>query len=500
MRSLPGGKWDRSAGHWVCSDEPGCVQPALAIAASLNAEVCDDVRQLLDQHGQRERLVTEDRVLRAKKAAHRLGLALKPRQDEGIVFLATRKAALLAAKPGTGKTMMALFALPNPAPPVLVVGPESAKWVWEAEILRWRPDLRPVVLKPGKANFRLPSLPGEVVITTYDSVMRAERKGNTYVLPIAGVDGMTLILDEAHKVKNPTAQRTQNARALVRAALTGGGCVWGMTGTPVQNRPGELWSLLYTLKIAEQAFGSWPQFQSLFMTEVDPWGRPLMGLPKPEIRDRLARVSLQIPLVLEVGEPEVSYLPVDITLTAAEKAEGQELFGSWREALKGDGSLALAWASMAPYRKMLALKKLKALEDYISTAEDSDEPLVVFCCHKDPIKELGARKGWAHIDGDVGSERPERIADFQAGRIKGIALTTRAGSEAVTLTRSRTVLFIDLDYNPSVNKQAVARCHRTGQTRRVRVVIAVARGTIDRDILSILEAKGHLVESIENPK
>lgn len=497
LRSLPAAHWDKNAGLWACSSAPGSLDAAVAIGKKMGLEFYADALELIADRSIEGLKIVQAAILRAQKQCHRLGYRLRPRQDEGIAFLALRDTGLLAAEPGTGKTMMSLMASRDES--LLVVGPQSAKYVWEEQTGLWRPDLKPVVLKPGKANFRMPES-GEMVVTTYASLPKPEPKGRTFVLPPGLVPPKRgrVILDEAHRVKEPSAQQTRAARALVRAFLSESGGAWGMTGTPIQNRPSELWSLLYSLRLAEQAFGSWPQFCSLFEQVDDGWGHMSMGLPKPELRERLTRVMFQMPLVLEVGEPEVNYLSLDVDMTAAERAEGQRLFTSWRDAAGTPGE-TVKWAALAPYRKLLAAKKAEALSDYIATFEEADEPLVVFCCHIDPVEKIGSRKGWTYITGDVDKDRKSRTADFQAGKLKGIALTTRAGSESVTLTRARSILLVDLDYNPTQNTQAIARVHRTGQTRRVRVTIAVARGTVDRDILTILEAKTRLIEATKNP-
>jgi len=145
---------------------------------------------------------------------------------------------------------------------------------------------------------------------------------------------------------------------------------------------------------------------------------------------------------------------------------------------------------LSTHRRELAEAKIKTALSLVEEYEQNDEPLVVFSAHRAPILALQGRKGWGVITGDTSApERTGLVADFQAGKLKGIGGTIGAMGVGVTLTHSAHVLFVDRSYVPAENLQAEDRCMRIGQTRGVLVTTMVAEHAVDRRVAEVLERK-----------
>lgn len=442
--------------------EPKALEALRRGADALRA-LAGDVGRGLD--GARARLATLNRAPRGSY------------QERGIEFLCSRERALLLDDMGTGKTMMALSAAGglSTLPRVLVVAPASVVGGWLGEARAWLGAGTAATRIASGADFRWPA-EGEVAALSYDALARAHALG----LLVGTPPGVVLVLDEAHSCKNPKAQRTKAAKAARRAAVAAGGRAWGLTGTPLQNTPTELWTLLCVLGLEGEAFGSWPRY-------CDAWGGSgavhlSTAEPTPSVADGLARVAIRRTQeeVLPDLPPlrlEVRWVPVEGR--AAELAAEAERLVRERAASEHEEAIAAAietsseLGEISTAREALALAVLASSEfrAEVERAEAESEPLVAATSHVEPTRALGSRAGWARIAGDVPAvERTTILTDFQAGRLAGLAASIRACGEGVQLTRSSRMLILDLDWNPARNRQMVKRIHRIGQARPCEVI------------------------------
>ncbi len=458
------------------------------------------------------------------------GLALFPFQRIGIRWLAGRMGALLADEMGLGKTIQVIIALPERASAIVICA-AVAKGVWAREIARWRPDLLPIVLE-GKGSFRWPAA-GEVIITNYDVLPFAPNPGlKPHQQPLTGepLEGAVLVGDEVHAIKSTKSQRTQNFRAIGERVRAKGGRVWMTTGTPLLNRPSELWCLLQSADIAREAFGSWSEFVRAFNGSPGDYGGIFWGTPRPEVVERLRRVTLRrmrTEVLPELPTKTYQQVPVDLSKTdrkAIDKASRYilSLFPTaWDRVLSDDDPFetsgskserltaadvaharelmsateSTSFEAISHGRKLLSRAKIPAMLDFVEDYEEQDEPLVVFSAHREPIDLLGTREGWAIITGDTPpSERTRIEDDFQAGRLKGIAGTIKAAGVAITLTRAHHVLFVDREFVPGLNDQAEDRVCRIGQTRGCVIHDLVAKHALDRILFEILGKKEAIIE------
>jgi hypothetical protein len=519
--------------------------------ASLDAELRTALqertaKQWMDLQAVRERIDAIGREFHA-----RTGNRFFPYQHTGAVWLALKYTALLADDMGLGKSLQTIVAIPSGAP-VLVVAPASIKGVWVSEVEKWRPHVRTTMLK-GRDSFRWPQ-PGEMVVTNYDilPVVHDEKRCDGF-LPAKPCEGCTEevtynsnglpfkttahlpsctgfqpdrercpgchlllkkvhtgtvgVFDEVHKIKNGTAQRTVRARALGEAIRLEEGRTWGLTGTPVENSPQELWSVLVAIGAAHEAYGSWKEFLRLANGRPKTFGRSATsrsygfewGDPDDEFVDHLRRVSLRrmkADVLPQLPTKMWRRIPVDIdakTVKACDsllKRRGSvEDLESLLEKGKGD-----EFDQLATLRKALAAAKVPSLIKMLDDYEEANEPVVVFSMHREPVDLLGKREGWATITGDVDPAKRTLVVDrFQKGELKGLACTIQAAGEGLTLTRASHAIFVDLSYKPTANEQAEDRLCRIGQTRGVVITLLEADHPIDKRVNDVLTRKRRII-------
>lgn len=397
-----------------------------------------------------------------------------PFQREGIAFLASRKRAMLLDDMGLGKTLQALLSLPS-GTPTLVVCPRVARGVWEAEAGKLRPDLEVVQLSP--SSFRWPH-PGELCIGTYETVP------HEWALPTSP-EGVTVIVDEAHNVRNTSSSRYKRVKSLLESAAR----AYLLTATPLENRPPDLWNLATLLGVEREAFGSRKHFYVLFAREsATEWGVPLPGAAKAlrciGLRRTKAEVMGQIP------QKVIQVVPVDIDLNSAEARDVDQAH-DWL--LATDHAMGFGFIMKA--RAILARRKIPAMLELVEDLEAVNEPALVFSCHKAPIEALETRPGWRTITGDTTPEaRTQAQEDFQAGRLFGLGLTIGAGGTALTLTAAHHVVFVDREWNPGRNHQAEDRAVRIGQDKVVTIHRLVASHPLDRRVEDLIEEKTTSIE------
>lgn len=474
LRALPGARWDRDAKvRWVSSREEDLEDLLLQVQA-IGLRVAPEI---LERAAGRLAKVQEALLGRAGDPR------LYPFQQEGVLWLQGRRQALLADEMGLGKTAQALMALPDNARAIIVC-PASLKRNWSDETLRWRNDLTPAVLD-GKKSYRWPE-PGEVCILNYDILPDAVAAGE------GTPAGVVLIGDEVQATKSRKARRTKRWSALAKAVGAAGGRVWIMTGTPLLNRPPELWQVLDGAGLAEIAFTHFGRFFKLFNAEKGKYGTE-WGHPDPQVPGLLQRVMLRrerrtvLPQLPEKTHRTVVVNNIDKQTSALCDAA----LDAWDEA--GHPDELPAFEAMAHAKEALARAKILALLEMVEIYEESDEPLVVFSDHVAPVEELGKREGWAEIRGGVPSERrAEIVKAFQAGKLRGIALTITAGGTGLTLTRASHMIFCDLNWVPANNVQAEDRICRIGQERGCQYTTLVVSHALDERIREIIEGKMRL--------
>jgi len=454
------------------------------VGAAVDAAVAS---RLAEEAGEAQRLLAEGRErLRASEARlEGKGNILRPYQRSGVEWLAPRRRALLADDMGLGKTVQALVALPDGSA-TLVVVPACAVGVWRRIAADWRPDLR-VVVTAGREGFRWPDA-GELVVVTLGSLPRPEDAVGM------APTGVVLVLDEAHQLKSRQSLRRRSVEGLRMQVLAARGRVWLVTGTPLLNRAGELESILRLGGLFEEAFGTKDQFARLMDVRRGPDCEP-----SPEVADRLRRVMLRRRKVEVLPElpPKVreDHL-VQVDRATVEACDEVVAAIGGIEALDGLKPGMPDFERISAVRALLAAAKTPAVLEIADEHDESGEPLVVMADHLVPVRALAGREGWAVVTGETPAEERSRAeADFQAGKLRGIAGTIGALGVAVTLTRARRLVLASTAWTPGINTQAEDRICRIGQDRGTLITRIVADHALDRRMTEILTQKQRLLDA-----
>ena len=508
LRSMPGAQWNPEKKCWKVSTKPADIARVVEISDKLGCDVPSKFRDVAE-NGTVE---SQEAIERAKRTRSD-GKTLYPYQTDGVEFLALHDRALLADDMGVGKTIQALVALPN-AQKVLVICPAAVKYNWRNETRMWRPDYETKIIS-GKKGFVMPGV-GEIVIVNYDILPawlkptkdtgKRTKKGDKILEADLSVEQRQaisetiVICDESHNVKNYKAMRSKKVTELCKVAKV----VWFLTGTPLLTRPIDLYGMLASGGM--YPLGGWYKFTDLFNGYKNKWGGWVFGMPNPEVRERLKRVMLRrlkkdvLPDLppktyqrLEVNDISKSLKArVDQLMVDCAEHEGVETNGNYVEDL--DLESLPDFEEFSRIRAELAKARIPAMIEVVEGYEDAEEPLVVFSAHRSPVDALASREGWAVITGDVSaSERARIVDDFQAGKLKGLALTIQAGGVGLTLTRASNVLFVDLDWTPALNIQAEDRVCRIGQTSNSVVIKRmVSTHPMDIHVQNLIEYKMEL--------
>ncbi|HYH90625.1 MAG TPA: DEAD/DEAH box helicase [Solirubrobacteraceae bacterium] len=419
-----------------------------------------------------------------------LGGELRPFQRAGVAYVLKARRTFLADEQGLGKTVQALAALEaDDAYPAVVVCPASLKLNWQRETEHWLPERSITVVSGTGAT---PPL-ADITILNYD-IVHAHRARLSLAKPRA------LVLDESHYVKNPRAKRTRAVRRLAEG-LPEGALRLALTGTPVMNHPDELIAQLRVLGRLEE-FGSGARFSRRFQgvgaEERIHWHlrrscfvRRLKAdvLPQlPRKRQVVVPVALENEREYRLAEQDViAWLreqPLDLSeldrrVAAALRAERlAQLNALKRLAARGKLGPALAW-----------------IDDFLA----SDEPLVVFCGHRE-VQDLVLQRfpDAAHLLGrDSAQSREAAVQAFQEpGGPQLILCSTRVGAQGITLTRASNVAFLDLEWTPAIHDQAEDRCHRIGQEDAVTAWYLLAAETIDETMIELIARKRGIVGAV----
>ena len=444
-----------------------------------------------------------DRLERAEALMQKHGPSLRPYQREGVRWLASMRAGLLCDGMGLGKTVQALVALPEGVG-CIIVCPASLREYWQQQVSYWRPDLWPIIIE-GKDSFRYPnaSIKQTQAHLHFQSeclILSSASLTDTPGLP----SGPTyLIADEAHAFKGDPekTQRAKRMLTLCDAIRNNGGWTIGVTATPLLNEPAELYRICQVFGVNRKAWDNWPAFVRLFGGYADEWGGMRWSrLPPPEARERFNRVCLRrLQRDVLPDLPPLSYKEIPITLPRSLCRDLDKI-----ESRIGPELKEWEWHNLLPdfthysqVRSDIAALKYVAAAEWCKEAEDAEEAALVFSSHRFAIDGIAKRKGWDAITGDTPPNQRQGIVDkFEADGLCGLAMTIRSGGVGFNLTNASQVLFIDRDYSPSLNAQAIARAWRSGQKNPVLVTDLVSNHPLERRVYKILRAKQDLIDRV----
>ena len=445
-----------------------------------------------------------------------LGLhaTLRPYQHTGVAWLRFLSrlglGACLADDMGLGKTVQVIATLllrkmdkPAPKNSSLLVVPASLLANWRAEITRFAPSLRFAIVHPSEpAN--PPTASTDLVITTYGMLTRNDDfRQRTWDV---------VILDEAQAIKNPGTRQTRAVKEVRGQAR------FALTGTPVENRAADLWSIFDFINPgllgSARAFG---EFIKARAKDSQPDYGPLRALTKPYILRRLKtdkRVISDLPDKIEMR----AFCP----LTKMQAALYQKAVGELAAALdSADGMQrrGLVLAFIMRFKQICnhpsqwladgawtpeASGKFARLREITGEIAERQEKTLIFTQFREVTTPLAdfltsvfRRPGLVLHGGTAVARRRELVESFQ--RDDGppfFILTVKAGGAGLNLTQATHVIHFDRWWNPAVENQATDRAFRIGQKNKVLVHKFVCRGTIEERIDEVIEGKRALSDEL----
>jgi len=436
------------------------------------------------------------------------GAALRDYQREGFEWMARLAeadlGACLADDMGLGKTLQALALLAHRAAlgPALVVCPSSVVHHWMGEAARFAPALRLRPLSDAATGDRAALVgaagPRDVLVASY-GLLPGEADA------LAGGRFATVVFDEAHALKNPRTRRAAAARRIqadFRLALT---------GTPVENHLGELWSLFGA--ILPGLLGTRAEFDERFAVPLASGDREraarLRALLRPFILRRLkAQVLDELPPRTEVTlciapYPEQLAFYEAVRRQAVERTEAMDPQKARFQVLAEITRLRQAAIDprvLEPAGPKGA--KIDALIERVQELRAEGHRALVFTQFLGSmaaVRERLTAEGieFHELDGSTpAAERARRIQAFQAGEGDVFLLSLRAGGVGVNLTGADYVFHLDPWWNPAVEDQASDRAHRIGQERPVTIYRLVTQGTIEEKILALHASKRQLADDL----
>ena len=491
------------------SDRDGARVPCIAAAW------LDEVLQDAEVESDKDFLGAIDRLHRAQDETPAVPKALqaelRPYQEDGYRWAMRLASAglggCLADDMGLGKTLQGLAVLLARAADgaALVVAPTSVCGNWLAEARRFAPTLNFVLYGEGERDALVANAgPADVIVVSYMLLLQAQER-------FAARAWHTVIADEAQAIKNATAKRSLavfDLDAAFRLALS---------GTPVENRLAELWSIM---RFANPGLlGTLSRFTERFATSIE----------RNRDRDAQHRLKRLIgPFVLRRTKAQVlqelpprTELNIAMTPSASEAAHYEAL--RRQAAASADQALATEPVGQARLNILAQLMRLRraacdprlvtpeldvvgakvqAFADLATELVANGHKALVFSQFVDFLALLrmpldAAGIAYQYLDGSTPSaERTRRIAAFQAGQGDLFLISLKAGGFGLNLTAADYVLITDPWWNPAAEDQAMGRAHRIGQTRPVTVYRLVTKGTVEERIVALHQEKRALADSI----
>ena len=439
---------------------------------------------------------------------------LRPYQREGLGWLLFLQrfglGGCLADDMGLGKTVMvlALFAARRDAAgagahrPSLVVAPRSLVFNWREEAKRFTPQLRVLEYTGGGRDAMRPLFAEhDIVLTTYGTVRR-----DAQCLSAEPFD--YVVLDEAQMIKNASSQSAKAARVLTpqhRLALS---------GTPIENHLGELWSIFEFLNPG--LLGGATAFQRLSTGDrLDDQALALLtrGLRPFILRRTKEQVASDLPARTEQT--------LFCELEPAQRAAYDELRMHYRRSLlEGTNGNGFGRVKLQVLEALLRLRqaachpglidrrrandnsaKLDVLLPRLEESMNEGHKTLVFSQFTSLLAILrtrldGAGIGYEYLDGRT-RDREARVARFQTDPgCRLFLISLKAGGLGLNLTAAEYVFLLDPWWNPAVEAQAIDRAHRIGQNRHVFAYRLIARDTVEERVVELQQRKRHLADAI----
>ena len=417
-------------------------------------------------------------------------------QKEAIQKLVENKKFILADDMGLGKTTSTIIAsLETGAKKVLIICPATLKINWKREIENYSD--KPIYIAEGK-NFNTDA---DFVITNYDIIKNfhdPKKKDDSQIL-LSKFD--LVIVDEAHYIKNATAQRTKLINDIVKNIER----IWLLTGTPMTSRPIDYFNLLSI--IDSPVARNWMAYAIRYCQgyQFNVGGRKIWNVTGAsnleELRDRTLGLTLRRLKENVLDLPDKIITPVYLRLKSKEYEEVMGEYYDWYDKNPEESkSLTVQFSKLTKVRQIIADEKITQTIELAENILEQDKKVIIFCNFTDSLNKIAEHFGKAAVKLNGAMSKPEKqysVDQFQENpKIKVFVGNIKAAGVGITLTAAEAVIMNDLSFLPSDHAQSEDRAYRYGQKNNVLVYYPIFENTIEGIIYDILNNKKQVIATV----
>jgi SWI/SNF-related matrix-associated actin-dependent regulator 1 of chromatin subfamily A len=432
-------------------------------------------------------------VLNYEKYSHRPPL---DHQKESIQKLVEKKKFILADDMGVGKTTSTIIAaLESGAKKILIICPATLKINWKREIENYSD--KSVYIAEGK-NF---SGDADFVIINYDIIKNfhdTKKKTNSQIMD-ANFD--LVVVDEAHYIKNATAQRTKLINDLVKNIDR----LWLLTGTPMTSRPMDYFNLLSLVE--SPVAKNWLAYAVRYCQgyQFNAGGRKIWNVTGAsnleELRDRTAGLTLRRLKENVLDLPDKIITPIYLRLKSKMYEEIMGEYYDWYDKNPEESkSLTVQFTKLTKIRQVIADEKISQTIELAENILEQGKKVIIFCNFTDSLEKITEHFGnmAVKLNGSMSKvEKQYSVDQFQDNdKIKVFVGNIRAAGVGITLTAAEAVIFNDLSFLPSDHAQAEDRSYRYGQKNNVLVYYPIFENSIEGIIYDILNNKKQVIATV----
>ena len=435
----------------------------------------------------------KDVVIDYSKYSHRPPLE---HQKEAIQKLVENKKFILADDMGLGKTTSTIIAaLESNSKKVLIICPATLKINWKREIENYSD--KSIYIAESK-NF---STEADFVIINYDIIKNfhdPKKKNESQVLA-SNFD--LVIIDEAHYIKNGTAQRTKLINDIVKNTER----LWLLTGTPMTSRPIDYFNLLSI--IDSPVAKNWLAYAVRYCQgyQFNVGGRKIWNVTGAsnleELRDRTLGLTLRRLKENVLDLPDKIITPVYLRLKSKSYENVMGEYYDWYDKNPDESkSLTVQFSKLTKIRQIIADEKIEQTIELAENILEQDKKVIIFCNFTDSLNKIAEHFGKSAVKLDGSMSKPNRqnsVDQFQENpKVKVFVGNIKAAGVGITLTAAEAVIMNDLSFLPSDHAQAEDRAYRYGQKNNVLVYYPIFENTIEGIIYDILNNKKQVIATV----
>ena len=417
-------------------------------------------------------------------------------QKEAIEKLAGSRRFILADDMGLGKTTATIIAaLETGAKKILIICPASLKINWQREIENYSD--RTVYIAEGKKF----STESDFVIVNYDILKNFHDMKDKDKSLLNQSEFELVILDEAHMISNPQAQRTKIINHYVKNIKR----AWLLTGTPMTSRPMNYYNLLNIIE--SPVAQNWMAYAIRYCQgyQFTTGNRKVWNVTGAsnleELRDRTSKQILRRLKEDVLDLPDKIISPVYLRLKSKEYEELMGDYYDWFDNKKDESSsLTVQFSKLMKVRKVIANEKTKQTIEFAENIIEQGKKVIIFTNFTDTLQTIYQHFGKQAVYLDGSCSKPHRqhaVDEFQDNeKIKVFVGNLKAAGVGLTLTAAEVVIMNDLSFVPAEHAQAEDRAYRYGQKSNVLVYYPLYENTIEGAIYDILNRKKEIIRTV----